>query len=220
MTEENEEDCDNKNVCRFYHKGIFSDKVGDDCYLTGKYRYPVHNTCNINVTQKQCNFVPFMFHNFSNNDSHMFFKRLVDLKNEKVKFDIIPKTNEEFISPTYGYTRFIDSYSFLSISLDRLVKKLNEDDFKIRKKVSPDKWQCINKKLAYPYGTFISIADFKKPVDNLKKEDFFSTVKNKNHDDKEIHRTKEIIRIFDIKNGEDMFEFYLKKDVILLADVF
>ena len=39
----------------------------------------------------------------------MFFKKLVDKKNDKVKFDIIPKTNEEYISMTYGYIRFINS---------------------------------------------------------------------------------------------------------------
>ena len=39
----------------------------------------------------------------------MFFKKLVDKKIEKVEYDIIPKTNEEFISVTYGCIRFKDS---------------------------------------------------------------------------------------------------------------
>ena len=64
----------------------------------------------------------------------MFFKRLVDLQNEKVKFDIIPKTKEEYISVTYSCIRFIDSYRFLSDSLDDLVKKLESNDFMISKK--------------------------------------------------------------------------------------
>ena len=34
-------------------------------------------------------------------------------------------------------------------------------------------------KLAYPYEYFNSIGDYKKPIDNLRKEDFFSKVKNK-----------------------------------------
>ena len=38
------------------------------------------------------------------------------------------------ISVTYGCIRFIDSYLFLSESLDKLVKNLDEDDFKIMKK--------------------------------------------------------------------------------------
>ena len=54
----------------------------------------------------------------------MFFKKLVDRKNDKVKFDIIPKTNEEYKSVTYGCIRFIDSHRFQSSSLDSLVKTL------------------------------------------------------------------------------------------------
>ena len=57
-----------------------------------------------------------MFHNFSIYDGHMFFKKFFDKKNDKVKYDIIPKTNKEYISVTYRCIRFIDSYKFLSSS--------------------------------------------------------------------------------------------------------
>ena len=220
MTKENEEDFRNDNVCRFCEKEILSDKVRDHCHLTGDYRGPAHSKCNINVIQKQSNFIPFIFHNFSNYDCHMFFKKLVDKKKDKVDFDIIPKTNEEYISVTYGCIRFIDSYRFLSSGLDSLVKNLDEDDFKILKKEFPDKWQYLNKKLAYPYEYFNSIDDYKKPVHNLENKDFFSKLKNKCPDDKEIDRTREIIKKFNIKNGEELTQLYLKSDVILLADVF
>ena len=48
-------------------------KVRDHCHLTGKYRRHTHNSCNINVKQKDSNFIPFAFHNFSNCGCHMFF---------------------------------------------------------------------------------------------------------------------------------------------------
>ena len=220
ITEEDEEDFRNNNICRFCEKEILSDKVRDHCHLTGSYRRPAHNICNINVTQKQSNFIPFIFHNFSNYDCHMFFKKLVDKKKDKVDFDIIPKTNEEYISVTYGCIRFIDSYRFLSSGLDLVVKNLVEDDFKILKKEFPDKWQYLNKKLAYPYEYFNSIDDYKKPVHNLENKDFFSKLKNKCPDEKEIDRTREIIKKFNIKNGKELTELYLKSDLILLADVF
>ena len=133
MTEEDEEDYKNDNICRFCEKEIVSDKVRDHCHLTGNYRGPAHSICNINVTQDQSNFIPFIFHNFSNYDCHMFFKKLVDEKNDKVKFDKIPETNEEYISVTYGCIRFIDSYRLLSSSLDSLVKTLVDNSNKTLK---------------------------------------------------------------------------------------
>ena len=167
MTEDDEEDFRDNNICRFCEKNIESDKVRDHCHLTGKYRGPAHNTCNINVKQKYSNVIPFAFHNFRNYGCHMFFKRLVDLKKDKVKLKIIPKTHEEYISVRHGCITFIDSYRFLSGSLDKLVESLDEDDFNIQKKF-PDKWQYLNNKLAYPYQYFSSIDDHQKPVDNLK----------------------------------------------------
>ena len=77
----------------------------------------------------------------------------------------------------------------------------------------------FKKTLVYPYQYFNSIDDYQKPVDNFKKEDFFSKLKNKCPDDDEIERTKEIIKLCDIKNGEELTKLYCKSDVILLADV-
>ena len=76
---------------------------------------------------------------------------MVDLKEDQVNLKIIPKTNEEYISVTYRCIKFIDSYRFLSSSLDNLMKKLDVDDFKILKKEFSIKWQYLNKKLANPY---------------------------------------------------------------------
>ena len=124
MTEEDEEDFRKENICRFCEKGIISDRVRDHCHLTGKYRGPAHSKCIIDVTQKQSNFIRFIFHNYSIYDCHMFFKKLFDEKNDRVKIDISPKTNDEDISVTYGCFRFIASYRFLSSSLDSLVKTI------------------------------------------------------------------------------------------------
>ena len=273
MKQEDEEDYKNNNICRFCEKIIEFDKVKDHCHLTGNYRGPAHSKCNINVTQKQSNFIPFIFHNFSNYDCHMFFKKLVNKKKDKVDFEIIPKTNEEYISVTYGCIRFIDSYRFLSSGLDSLVKTLvdnsnktlknlkeeivdndeilnivneiiendktikdlkeeikkleealldymGENDLKILKTEFSDKWKFLTKKLAYPYEYFNSIDDYNKTVDNLEKKDFFSKLKNKCPNDEEIERTMDIIERFNIKNGVQLTEIYLKSDVLLLACVF
>ena len=133
MTEENEKDYRKNNICRFCEKNIESDKVRDHCHLTGKFRGSAHSKCNINVTQDQSNFIPFIFRNFSNYDCHIFFKKLVDKKNDKVKFDIIPETNEEYKAVTYGCIRFIGSYRFFSSSLDSLVRTLVDNNHKTLK---------------------------------------------------------------------------------------
>ena len=276
MMDEDEEDFDKNNICRFCEKFIESDRVRDHCHLTGKYRGPAYSKCNINVTQEQSNFIPFIIHNFINYDCHMFFKKLVDRKKDKVVFEIIPQTNEEYISVTYGCTRFIYSYRLLSSGLDSLVKTLvdnshktlknlnkeivdndeildfvnkivddrtiadlkkgytneiknleealldymGENDLKVLKTGLPDKWKYLTKNLPYLYEHFNSIDDYQKPVDNLKKEDFFSKLKKKCPDDEEIERTMDIFEKFNIRSGEQITENSSKNDVYLLAYVF
>ena len=77
MTENDEEELKNNSICRFFEKKIQSDKIRDHCHchLTGKYRGEAHNKGNFNVTQNESNIIPFIFHNFSNYDCHLFFKR-------------------------------------------------------------------------------------------------------------------------------------------------
>ena len=275
-TNQDEEDYRNNNICRFCEKGIICDKVRDHCHLKGKFRGPAHSKYNINVTQDQSNFKPFVFLNFSNFDCQMFFKNLVNKKNYKVNFDIIPKTNEEYISVTYGCIRFIDSYRFQSSSLDALVKTLvdnshktlkdfkekivdndeiikvvneiveedktikdfkkdypdkvrnleealidyrGENDLKFLETGFPDKWKYLTKKLAYPYEYFNSIDDYQKSVDNLEKE-HFSVNQKKGPDDEDTERTLDVIKRFNVKNGEQLTQLYLKSDFSLLACVF
>ena len=68
----------------------------------------------------------------------MFSKKLVDKKNDKVEIKIIPKTNKEYISVTYGRIRFIDSYKFLSSSPDYLIKKLVDKSHKTMKNLKEE----------------------------------------------------------------------------------
>ena len=68
----------------------------------------------------------------------MFFKKLVDKKNDKMKIDILPKGNEDHISVINGCIRFIDSYRLLSISLHSLVKTLVDNGHKTLKLLEKD----------------------------------------------------------------------------------
>ena len=82
--------------------------------------------------------------------SHVL-QKLVDKKNDKVEFDNIPKTNEEYISVKFGCIKFIDSYRFLSSSLESLVKTLVDNSHKTLKDLkeeilkNEEIWDIVNK---------------------------------------------------------------------------
>ena len=76
-----------------------------------------------------------------------FFTKLVDKKNDKVKFKNVPKTNEEYISNRYGCIGYFDNYRFLSSSLDKLVKTVvanNHETLKNLKEENVDSDELLN----------------------------------------------------------------------------
>ena len=87
-------------------------------------------------------------------------------------FDIIPKTNEEYNSVTYECIRFIDSYRFLSSSLDSLVKTIVDNSnktLKNLKKENVDNDEFLN--------IVIEIKEEDKTIKDLKK-DYPDKIKN------------------------------------------
>ena len=95
----------------------------------------------------------------------MFFKKLVDNKIDKVKFDSKHKTNGEYVSVTYGCIRIFDSYRFLASSLDSLDKTLvfnNHRTLKNLKREFVDKDEILN---------FINeIGEEDRTIEDLKKD--------------------------------------------------
>ena len=77
MTQEEKAAFDTIFVCRFCEKEVISDTVRNHGYLTGKNRGPAHRKCEINISQKQRTFIPFVFHIFSKYDCHLLLKKLV-----------------------------------------------------------------------------------------------------------------------------------------------
>ena len=74
MTQEDKGHYRKKNIRRFCGKETIAIKSRDRCLLTGKKRGPAHQKCNINLTQKHSKFIPFVLHNFSIYDFHLFFR--------------------------------------------------------------------------------------------------------------------------------------------------
>ena len=62
---------------------------------------------------------------------------------------------------------------FYQFGFEELVKTLDNEDFEILKKEFPDKWNYLQKKLAYPYEFFNGFDDYQKSVINIEIEDFF-----------------------------------------------
>ena len=128
---------------------------------------------------------------------------------------IIPKSRENYVSIQVGCLRFLDSYRFLSSSLDKLVNSLDNTPV-MDENGSTDK--IFKKKLAYPFEYF-TLSNFQEPP-NLTKEDSWSTLTQSYPSDDDIKRPQELIQKFKIKNGPELTMLYLKMDVLMLGDVF
>ena len=94
------------------------------------------------------------------------------------------------------------------------------NDLKSLKTEFPDKWNFFTRKSAYPYEFFKCVDDYQKPVNNIKKKEFFSKLKTDYPSYEEIETTMEILKRFNIKNGKELTQMYLKSDVLLLTCVF
>ena len=171
MTEEDKQDFENNNICRYCEKYIEIDKVRDHCHLTGKNRGAAHSECNLKVKQKDSNFITIGLHNFSSYDCHMFFKTLVDSKKDDVNFKIIPKTDEKYISVKYGCIKFIDTYRFLSSSLDKLVQTLVDNSHKSLKN--------LKKEVVGDDKIFNIINKLENMIDKTKRNQSISVLKKK-----------------------------------------
>ena len=151
-------------------------------------------------------------------NSHKTLKNLKQeiIDNDKI-LDIVNKVVED--DRTVGNLKK-DYPNEIKNLEEALLGYMGENDLKILKTGFPDKWKYLTIKLADPYEYFSSIDDYQKPVDNLKKECFFSKLKYKCPDDEEIQRTMDIFKRFNNKTGEKLTEIYFKKEVLLLACVF
>ena len=87
---------------------------------------------------------------------------------------------------------------------------MGEKEHKVYKTEFADTWKYLNEKLAYHYECFNSFDDYQRPVNNLQKEDLFSKLKNKRPSDEEKEKTKKVLNLFNIKNGEELTQLYLE----------
>ena len=134
-------------------------KVRDHNHLTGVYRGPAHNLCNLKISKP--NYIPVLMHNFSNYDAHLFIKEFGNVEGD---LKVIPQTDEKYISMTQNVKvgdgwrelRFLDSFRFMPSSLDKLSSNLSTDQLKNLAMYFQDKQQfdLLTRKGVYPYQWF------------------------------------------------------------------
>ena len=91
MTNEDEEIYENSQICLTYKQELNTDKIGDHCHVTGKFRGASHSKCNMNLWFPKK--LPIIFHNLQGYDRHIIFK---ELNNFEVDIDVIPKVHEHY----------------------------------------------------------------------------------------------------------------------------
>ena len=155
-----------------------------------------------------------------------------ELKNFDVKIDVIPNRLKKYMAFFLNKNLvFIDSVQFMNSSLEKLVKNLLDNDFKyLTEEFGYKNLELLKQKDAYPLeymDSFKRFSEEKLPD----KPCFYSSVKDgttgdngkklDGHISGEDYLTcKEIWNEFNMKNMGDYHDHCLKKDVLLLTDVF
>ena len=71
--------------------------------------------------------IPIFFHNSQGYDSHFIIDEISRFT-EIDKIEIIPKSEDKYISYSFEKMQFKDSFSFMASSLDNLAKKIRNDE--------------------------------------------------------------------------------------------
>ena len=218
MNAEENERFELTNICWICSKLIENSdhKIRDHCHTSEKYRGAAHWSCNINlkITKK----VPVIFHNLKGYDSHLIFE---ELSKSNVKISVIPNGLEKYMGFTINKNLvFVDSMQFMNSSPDKLVKNLNDKDFRyLSEEFSDEQLKLVREKGIYPYEYMNSFKRFSEDeVPNKSK--FFSSLKDSGVNEKEYKKVVNDWKVFKIKSLGEYHDLYLKTDVLLSVDVF
>ena len=162
-------------------------KVKDHCHITGKYRGSAHRVCNINVELNHK--ISILFHNLKNYDSHLIMQEL-----GKINFEtnVIPNGLGKYMSFNINNKLiFIESFQFLSSSLDSLVKGLGKNGFKYLSQEFDSKVLDLAKQKGFHTDEYMS--DFEKFKEELtSKENFYSFLTGK----KLVIKSEHVLKIW------------------------
>ena len=179
-----------------------------------------------------------MFHNLSGYDAHLFIRELIASVPEGAKMGVMAKSKEDYITfsikivvDTYidknGVERdkeielrFIDSFKFMSSSLDSLTDNLVCGGQKLFgfEEYTPAQYELLIKKGIYPYEYMSEWEKFKE-TKLPPKEAFYTKLNMAGVSEEDYEHKRSVWREFEIKDLGEYYDLYLKMDVILLANV-
>lgn len=200
-----------------------SNKVIDHCHLSGLYRGPACSPCNLGF--QICNFIPVIFHGLRNFDGHIICQSIGDFETKNKHIKCIPQNMERYISFSLGDLRFLDSYQFLSSSLESLVETLKAtcglDHFRhfSTEFHDPDIASLLLRKNVYPYDYMNDEMRFQETT-LPPKEAFYSEIKKSHISDDDYNHSYNVYERLGISNLGEYSDLYLKTDVLLLTDIF
>ena len=230
VDEQNFKTMDGCHICgeKYTDKDV---RVRDHCHITGKFRGSAHQECNLKLRIKPENIkIPVIFHNLHGYDSHFIMQQIGEIakkhgytnkKGEKQDLNInaILNNMEKYMDFMLGnHLTFIDSFQFMSSSLDKLASNLPKDDLTYTSKAFKGKRLDLwSKKGVYPYDFMDRFEKFNDR--ELPTKDQFYSILNDEHITEYIY-AKEVWDTFYIKTMGEYHDLYLVSDMLLLTDVF
>ena len=235
MTEVDEQHLKTMDGCHICGER-YTDKdvcIRDHCHITGKFRGSAHQECNLKLRIKPENLkIPVIFHSLRGYDSHFIMQQIGEIANkhgytskkgekQALNINTIPNNMEKYMAFMLGnHLMCIDSFQFMSSSLDKLVSNLPKDDLIYTSKAFKGRrLDLISQKGVYPYDFMDSFGEFnqKEPPN---KDQFYSILNDQQITDDEYDHAKKVWNTFMIKTMGEYHNLYLVRDVLLLTDVF
>ena len=234
MTKYDEDEFQKAKVCHICDKAYTDDdiRVRDHCHITGKFRGSSHDYCNLKLRIESDKIkIPVIFHNLRGYDSHFIIQEIGAIiknhtyKNKKgeikeMNINVIPNNIEKYMAFMLGnHLTFIDSFQFISSSLDKLVSNLPRDSLKYTSEIFKGKnLNLMARKGVYPYDYMDSFDKFDEGIPT--KEDFYRILNNEHITDNDYKHVQNVWKTFKLKTMGEYHDLYLKSDILLLADVF
>ena len=227
MTDEDEKSFKEATHCHICEKKYRVDDVSvrDHCHVTGKYRGSAHQSCNLKLKISAENIkIPVVFHNLKGYDSHFIMNELGELikKGQEISINVIAQNAEKYMAFNIGkHLSFIDSFAFMSSSLDKLAGNLEDRDFIYTKDyfTDPVQFNLMKRKGVYPYDYMDSFSKF-NDTELPQREDFYSLLTDNNISEDDYSHAKNVWNTFNLQNMGEYHDLYLKTDILLLTDVF